>query len=67
MHPSQIEFLKHILNECAYLQREASENTFEDFVQNERLIRAVCRSLEIIGEACTKISPDVKAVYPSVP
>lgn len=67
MHPSQVEFLKHILDECKYLEKEYRENTFDDFMQDERLSRAVCRSLEIIGEACNKISPDLRAVYPHVP
>lgn len=66
MFPSQTEFLRHILDECIYLQKEFASNSFEDFLHNERLIRAVCRSLEIIGEACSKIHPDIKAAYPFV-
>ncbi len=66
MFPSQAEFLRHILDECGYLRQEANTNTFEEFQHNERLIRAVCRSIEIIGEACGKIHPDIKAAYPLV-
>jgi uncharacterized protein with HEPN domain len=66
MHASQIEFLRHILDECNYLKKESEENTFEEFKHNERLLRAVCRSLEIIGEASQKIGPDIKAAYPYV-
>lgn len=66
MHPSQVEFLRHILDECNYLQKEYATNNFDDLLKNERLSRAVCRSLEIIGEACNKISPDVKAAYPNI-
>ena len=66
MFPSQVEFLRHILDECIYLQKEYKENNFDDFIQNERLIRAVCRSLEIIGEACNKIHPDLKTSYPII-
>jgi len=67
MHLSEIEFLKHIADECRYLLKEAKTNTFDDFVQDERLSRAICRSLEIIGEACNKISPDTRAIYPNIP
>jgi len=67
MHLSQVDFLQHIQKECIYLLKESSQNSFDDFLQNERLIRAVCRSLEIIGEASTKIHPDFKAKYPLVP
>ncbi len=63
MFLSQTEFLRHILDECKYLQSEYTTNSFDDFIQNERLIRAVCRSLEIVGEACAKIHPDIKTAY----
>src|SRR5882757_1023941 len=66
MLPSQVEFLQHILKECLYLLKESHETSFDDFLKNDRLTRAVCRSLEIIGEASSKIHPDLKAKYPIV-
>ncbi|WP_423146839.1 DUF86 domain-containing protein [Rubrolithibacter danxiaensis] len=63
---SEIEFLRHILNECIYLTKEYKENTFEDFITNERLSKAICRSLEIIGEASSKVNPDLKQKYPLI-
>ncbi len=66
MYPSQIEFLKHILDECNYLIKEYQQNSFEEFLQNERLAKAICRSLEIIGEASSKINPDLKDRFPVV-
>jgi uncharacterized protein with HEPN domain len=66
MYPSQIEFLKHILDECNYLNKEYQENSFEEFLQNVRLAKAICRSLEIIGEASSKINPNLKAKFPDV-
>jgi len=66
MFLSQVEFLRHILNECEYLVKESKENTYNDFLTNERLSKAICRSLEIIGEASSKINPDLKIPYPSV-
>ena len=66
MQLSQVDFLQHILEECAYLIKEYNENSFDDFLKNDRLSRAVCRSLEIIGEASAKIHPDFKAKYPFV-
>ena len=66
MSPSQIEFLRHILDECEYLIKESQNNSFENFVQDDRLSRAVCRSLEIIGEASNKIDQTLKEKYPFV-
>ena len=66
MLPSQVGFLRHIVDECSYLLKEYQGNTFDDFMQNQRLSKAVCRSLEIIGEACNRIHPDIKAAHPHV-
>ena len=67
MRLSEIEFIRHIAAECDYLLMESSSNTYDDFIGNQRLSKAVCRSLEIIGEASTKISPDFRSKYPLVP
>ena len=66
MFPSQAEFLKHILDECNYLLQEYSTNTFEDFINDTRLSKAICRSLEIIGEAAGHIHNDIKTKYNEV-
>ncbi len=51
-----IELLKHILDECNFIQETIpSDLTSEEFLENEVLKRAVVRSLEIIGEATKKI------------
>jgi uncharacterized protein with HEPN domain len=60
------EFLKHIYDECVYLEKEYSSSSFDEFTQNGRLTRAICRSLEIIGEASNKISPAFKKHYPNI-
>lgn len=67
MHLSQIDFLLHILDECNYLFREYEENSYDDFIENERLSKAICRSLEIIGEASSKLHPDLKSKYSFIP
>ena len=66
MYPSQIEFLKHIVDECNYLLHEYNSNSFEHFIENKRLSKAICRSLEIVGEASNRIHPDIKSKYPLI-
>ena len=63
----QIEFLKHILTECNYLIKESEQNNLDQLIADERLTRAVCRSLEIIGEASNKIHPDIKSKFKIIP
>lgn len=48
MYPSQIEFLKHILHECIYLEDESHQNTAIDFMNNERLSKAVCPTWKLL-------------------
>ena len=66
MFPSQVDFLRHILDECNYLLEQYGQNTFDDLLGNKTLSHAFCRSLEIIGEAAKNIHPDLKAEYPLV-
>ncbi len=54
------EYLRHISEECTYILSVSENLTFEDFIKNETLKRAVVRSLEIIGGASKKIPADSK-------
>lgn len=54
MLPSQIEFLRHILDEANFVIDNTSNITKQDFYNNEVLKRAFVRALEIIGEASKK-------------
>ncbi len=58
--------LEHIFeaNEaCAYLQNIS----FAEFVKDGKTVRAVIRSLEIIGEAASKISVEFRNKNPDIP
>ncbi len=66
MSLSQIEYLKHILDEIDYLLKHSKGLSLDEFVKDETLQRAFVRSLEILGEATKKISSEVKAKYPDV-
>lgn len=63
---SNLDFLKHILNEAVFCLKATADLEYEKFIQDGILSRAVIRSLEIIGEASKKIHPDFKAKYPLV-
>lgn len=63
MQPSNIDFLGHILEEANYCLHELNSITYEDLITDERLSRAIIRSLEVIGEASKRIHPDIKSKY----
>lgn len=55
------ELLKHVLEECKYIQSVSEKlNTFDELQNNEDLKRSLTRSIEIIGEASKNIPVDIK-------
>ena len=64
MSKHYLEILKHILDECVFIQSVITPDiTKSELVENETLKRAVIRSLEIIGEATKNIPIDIKLHY----
>ncbi len=67
MPKEPVEYLKHIRDECAYINSVTVDiNDKSDFLQSETLKRAVVRSLEIIGEASKKIPADFKVEHQNI-
>ena len=64
MSLSQLEFLRHILDECSYILKVTQNKTQQQITDDETLSKAIIRSLEIIGEATRRIEPDMKYRYP---
>jgi len=60
------EYLRHILDEIAYVQGVTRDITQTDFLADETLKRSVVRSIEIIGEAAKKLPSDFKDKHPDV-
>lgn len=60
MHPSQIDFLKHIQDELSFILHYSTGVTYDEFVSNPLLSKSIVRSFEIIGEACKNISTEFK-------
>jgi len=61
-----LEYLRHILDEIAYVQGVAHDITQAEFLADETLKRSVVRSIEIIGEAAKKLPSDFKDKHPDV-
>lgn len=55
MSASTIEYLRHILEEAAYLAERSAGLTRDEFIEDPTLRRAFVRSLEVIGEATKKL------------
>lgn len=59
-------FIRHILDEVAFIIKEGKGLNYEDLVSNETLKRAVIRSLEIIGEATKSLSEDFRKKHSDI-
>jgi len=66
MSPSNIELLKHILEETVFVLDPTIGKSKKDVINDPILSRALVRSLEIIGEASNKVDPDFKLLYPYI-
>lgn len=61
------EYLRHILVECDFIIQQSPISLSKDsFLNDEKLKRAIVRSLEIIGEASKKIPADIKLKWNTV-
>jgi uncharacterized protein with HEPN domain len=65
MYTSVNDLLEHILIEIDYLEKN-SIITESEFSQDETLQRAFVRSLEIIGEAVSKIPDEIKLSHSEI-
>ena len=63
---SASDLIRHILDEAAFLNAEASSMTEEQFMVDEKTQRAFARSFEIIGEAAKKVPEEFKADHSQV-
>lgn len=66
MRPSIPEYLRHINDEVNFCLNSMKDTSFDNFISDEKLTRAVVRSLEIIGEASKHIPDEFKSKYPLV-
>ncbi len=65
-----VDYLAHILEAIARINRYTDDITDWAFMQNELVQDAVIRNFEIIGEACRNIErhyPEFAAAHPEVP
>lgn len=59
--------LQHILDAIAEVELYVAGVTQEQFINNSEKRFATIKQIEIIGEACTKITTDIKDNYSEVP
>jgi uncharacterized protein with HEPN domain len=61
------ERIQDILNAIDSIQTRTTDMSFQEFSQNETILKAVLYDLIIIGEAATNIQAEVQALVPELP
>jgi uncharacterized protein with HEPN domain len=66
MSVSNIELIKHIFDECDFISIHTIGKDSNQVINDKVLVRALERSIEIIGEAANKVDDEFKKVYPHI-
>lgn len=62
------QFRVNDIHDCIIkIEEYIDEVTFDDFKNNEMMVDAVIRKLEVIGEAAAHIPDEIKEQYPDIP
>jgi uncharacterized protein with HEPN domain len=60
-------YIDHILDAIKKIQEYTSDLSEEQFIQNDLVVDAVIRNIEIIGEASKQISRNLQQIYFEIP
>jgi uncharacterized protein with HEPN domain len=66
MSVSNIELIKHIFDECEFIATYTNGKDSDQVINDKVLVRALERSIEIIGEAANKVDDEFKHQYPHI-
>lgn len=61
------ERIQDILNAVESIQTRTASINFEQFSQNETVLKAVLYDLIVIGEAAINVPPEIQALAPELP
>lgn len=66
MWASNLELVRHIFDECVFVLKYTQNKTEEQVIDDKVLVKALERSIEIIGEAAKKVDEEFKSKYPYI-
>ena len=64
MRPDDKVRLQHILDEANEACKYASDISYDEFLKDGKTARAIIRAVEVIGEAASKISDELRNEHP---
>lgn len=67
MNRVYIDYLRDMLDNAKRAIRFSSDMDYKTFIADERIIYAVIRAVELVGEATRNIPEEIRAKYPEIP
>lgn len=67
MKENDLVYLRHIVEAIDKIENYLGDVAYQEFTQNDMMVDAVVRELEIIGEAAGSLSDDFKKEHPQFP
>ncbi len=59
--------IRHMLDACREALGFARGKSRSDLDKDRMLVLSLVKEVEIIGEAASKVSPEIKSIYPGIP
>ena len=63
---TDLERVRHILDAISEVEHYLKGVTFEQFLANSEKRFATIKQIEIVGEACNRITPELKEAHPEI-
>jgi len=60
-------YIKHIIESIEKIERFILDLDFDEFREDDLVLSATVRELEVIGEASNKLSPEFKNIHNNIP
>lgn len=65
-HRDDLVYVEHMIDSIESVYKFIGDKTFKEFKDDDLVVSGVIRKLEILGEASSKISDNIKSSYPNI-
>ncbi|MGL5023097.1 MAG: HepT-like ribonuclease domain-containing protein [Cetobacterium sp.] len=65
-HRDDLVYVEHMIDSIESVYKFIGDKTFKEFKDDDLVISGVIRKLEILGEASSKVSDNIKLRYPNI-
>lgn len=67
MKKDNLVYIEDILKSCNSISNYTKDVSYEELIENQMMVDAIIRNIEIIGEAASKLDESFKNLHPEFP